>query len=66
MDTEFTIEDSDGDTISFRVSDGTDAVEITIPFNDTTMGNNTASVVLDKQDIARLVEKLDLPEVDYE
>lgn len=66
MDTEFTIEDSDGDTISFRVSDGTDSVEITIPFNDATMEDNMANVVLDKQDIARLVEKLDLPEVTNE
>lgn len=66
METEFTIEDTDGDTISFRISDGTDLVEITIPINVVTMEENKANVVLDKQDIARLVEKLDLPEVCYE
>lgn len=66
MDTEFTIEDVEGDTISFLVSDGSDAVQISILLNDETMPDNTASVVLDKQDIARLVEKLDLPEVYYE
>lgn len=66
METEFTIEDSDGDTISFLVSEGSDAVQISIPFNDTTMGGNTACVLLDKQDIARLVEKMELPEVTNE
>ena len=66
MDTEFTIEDIDGDTISFRIADGTDMVEISIPINDMTMDDSKANVVLDKQDIARLVEKLDLPEVYYE
>lgn len=66
MDTEFTIEDTDGDTISFRIADGTDVVEIMIPYNEATMEGNQANVVLDKQDIARLVEKLDLPEVYYE
>ena len=66
METEFTIEDVEGDTISFEISDSNDLVEISIPFNDETMGGNTACVVLDKQDIARLVEKLDLPEVYYE
>lgn len=66
METEFTIEDIDGDTISFRVAEGTDMVEISIPINDMTMDDGKADVVLDKQDIARLVEKLDLPEVTYE
>lgn len=66
METEFTIEDTEGDTISFRISDGTDLVEITIPINKATMSADEACVVLDKQDIARLVEKLDLPEVYYE
>ena len=66
METEFTVEDIDGDTISFRIADGTDMVEISIPINDMTMDDNKANVVLDKQDIARLVEKLDLPEVTYE
>ena len=66
METEFTIEDIDGDTISFRIADGTDMVEISIPINEVTMDDNKANVVLDKQDIARLVEKLDLPEVYYE
>ena len=66
METEFTIEDIDGDTISFRIAEGTDMMEITIPINDITMDDGKANVVLDKQDIARLVEKLDLPEVYYE
>ena len=66
METEFTIEDNAGDTISFRIFDGTDTVEISIPYNYDTMGGNTACVVLDKQDIARLAEKLDLPEVTNE
>lgn len=66
MSTEFTIKDVEGDTISFDISDSTDLVEISIPFNDMTMGGNTACVVLYKQDIARLVEKLDLPEVTNE
>ena len=66
METEFTIEDIDGDTISFRIAEGTDVVEISIPINEVTMDDNKANVVLDKQDIARLVEKLDLPEVTYE
>lgn len=66
METEFTIEDTDGDTISFRIAEGTDVVEITIPYNEATMEGNQANVVLDKQDIARLAEKLDLPEVYYE
>lgn len=66
METEFTIEDIDGDTISFRIAEGTDVVEISIPINEVTMDDNKANVVLDKQDIARLVEKLDLPEVYYE
>lgn len=66
METEFTIEDTEGDTISFRISDGTDLVEITIPINVVTMDENKANVVLYKQDIARLVEKLDLPEVTNE
>lgn len=66
METEFTIEDIDGDTISFRIADGTDLVMISIPINEGTMGVDTANVVLDKQDIARLVEKLELPEVTNE
>lgn len=65
MDTEFTIEDSDGDTISFLVSEGSDAVQISIPINESTM-TDVATVLLDKQDIARLVERLDLPEVTNE
>ena len=63
MYTEFTIEDVEGDTISFLTTDSNDMVMISIPFNEGTMGSDTANVVLDKQDIARLVEKLDLPEV---
>lgn len=66
METEYTIEDTEGDTISFRVSDRNDLVEVSIPYNYDTMGGNTACVVLDKQDIARLAEKLNLPEVCYE
>lgn len=66
METEFTLEDIDGDTISFRIADGTDVVEISIPINDMTMDSGKANVVLDKQDIARIAEKLDLPEVTYE
>lgn len=65
MDTEFRIEDVEGDTVSFIISDSNDLVAITIPFNEDTMVDN-ATVVLDKQDIARLVEKLNLPEVYYE
>lgn len=65
METEFTIEDIDGDTISFRIADGTDLVGITIPYNAETMMDGEAGVILGKQDIARLVEKLDLPEVYY-
>lgn len=66
MDTEYTIEDIEGDTISFQVSSMNDTVTISIPINTVTMSSSVASVVLDKQDIARLVEKLDLPEVYYE
>lgn len=66
METEFTIEDIDGDTISFRIAEGTDMVEISIPINEVTMEDNKANVVLDKQDIARLAAKLDLPEVTNE
>ena len=66
METEFTIEDIDGDTISFRIAEGTDMVEISIPINEVTMDDNKANVVLDKQDIARLVVKLNLPEVTNE
>lgn len=66
MDVEYTIEDSDGDTISFLTTDGNDSVMIYIPVNTDNMSEDLACVVLDKQDIARLVEKLDLPEVDYE
>lgn len=66
METEFTIEDVEGDTISFEISDSNDLVVITIPINVDTMGSAAACVVLDKQDIARLAEKLDLPEVYYE
>lgn len=66
MGTEFTLEDADGDTISFTTMGGSDLVEISIPFNDMTMGGNTACVVLYKQDIARIIEKLDLPEVTNE
>ena len=62
MGTEFTLEDADGDTISFTTMGGSDLVEISIPFNEITM-SGAATVLLDKQDIARLVEKLDLPEV---
>lgn len=66
MNTEYTIEDTEGDTISFQVSSRDDTVTISIPINTVTMSPSVASVVLDKQDIARLVEKLDLPEVYYE
>ena len=66
METEFTLEDIDGDTISFRIAEGTDMVEISIPINDMTMDSGKANVVLDKQDIARLAAKLDLPEVTNE
>lgn len=66
METEFTLEDIDGDTISFRIAEGTDMVEISIPINEVTMDDNKANVVLDKQDIARLVVKLNLPEVTNE
>ena len=65
MGTEFTLEDADGDTISFTTMGGSDLVEISIPFNEITM-SGAATVLLDKQDIARLVEKLDLPEVTNE
>ena len=66
METEFTIEDIEGDTISFLISDSTDLMMISIPLNEGTMGSDTPCVVLDKQDIARLVEKLELPEVTNE
>ena len=66
MDVEYTIEDTEGDSISFKTYGGSDTVEITIPLNLDTMSTSAASVVLDKQDIARLAEKLDLPEVTYE
>lgn len=66
MDIEYTIEDVEGDTISFQTYAGNDSVEISIPLNLDTMSTSVATVVLDKQDIARLVEKLDLPEVYYE
>lgn len=66
METEFTIEDIEGDTISFRIYNGNDKVEISIPLNEETMPSDTACVLLDKQDIARLVERLDLPEVTNE
>lgn len=66
MDIEYTIEDVEGDTISFKISDGNEAVIITIPYNEETMLREAYSVVLDKQDIARLVKKLELPEVRYE
>lgn len=65
MGTEFTLEDADGDTISFTIMGGSDLVEISIPMNEITM-SGAATVLLDKQDIARLAEKLDLPEVCYE
>lgn len=65
MGTEFTLEDVDGDTISFTTMGGSDLVEISIPMNEITM-SGAATVLLDKQDIARLVEKLDLPEVTNE
>lgn len=65
MGTEFTLEDADGDTISFTTMGGSDLVEISIPFNEITM-SGAATVLLDKQDIARLVEKLGLPEVTNE
>ena len=65
MGTEFTLEDADGDTISFTTTGGSDLVEISIPFNEITMSGAT-TVLLDKQDIARIVEKLDLPEVTNE
>lgn len=65
MGTEFTLEDADGDTISFTTMGGSDLVEISIPFNEITM-SGASTVLLDKQDIARLVEKLDLPEVTNE
>ena len=63
MYTEYTIEDNAGDTISFRIYDGTDTVEISIPLNEESMCPDMALVALDKQVIALLVEKLDLPEV---
>lgn len=66
MDIEYTIEDVEGDIISFQTYAGNDTVKVSIPINIDTMGGNTACVVLDKQDIARLVEKLELPEVYYE
>lgn len=66
METEYTIEDMAGDTISFKIYDGTDTVEISIPFNAESMYPDTALVALDKQDIARLATKLDLPEVTNE
>ena len=66
METEFTIEDIEGDTISFLISDSTDLMMISIPLNEGTMGSDTPCVVLDKQDIARLVEKMELPEVTNE
>lgn len=66
MDIEYTIEDIEGDTISFKVLAGSDVVEISIPHNKETMSSSVAIVSLDTQDIARLVEKLDLPEVTYE
>lgn len=65
MGTEFTLEDADGDTISFTIMGGSDLVEISIPMNEITM-SGAATVLLDKQDIARLVEKLGLPEVTNE
>ena len=65
MGTEFTLEDADGDTISFTIMGGSDLVEISIPMNEITM-SGAATVLLDKQDIARLIEKLDLPEVTNE
>lgn len=65
MGTEFTLEDADGDTISFTIMGGSDLVEISIPMNEVTM-SGAATVLLDKQDIARLVEKLGLPEVTNE
>ena len=65
MGTEFTLEDADGDTISFTTTGGSDLVEISIPFNEITM-SGAATVLLDKQDIARIIEKLDLPEVTNE
>lgn len=65
MGTEFTLEDADGDTISFTIMGGSDLVEISIPMNEITM-SGAATVLLDKQDIARIVEKLDLPEVTNE
>ena len=65
MGTEFTLEDADGDTISFTIMEGSDAVEISIPMNEITM-SGAATVLLDKHDIARIIEKLDLPEVTNE
>ena len=65
MGTEFTLEDADGDTISFTTMGGSDLVEISIPMNEITM-SGAATVLLDKQDIARIIEKLDLPEVTNE
>lgn len=65
MGTEFTLEDADGDTISFTTTGGSDLVEISIPMNEITM-SGAATVLLDKQDIARIIEKLDLPEVTNE
>ena len=66
MDIEYTIEDIEGDTISFKIYGGNDIVEVTIPLNIDTMGTSAARVILDKQDMARLAEKLGLPEVYYE
>ena len=58
MEIEYTLEDAHGDTISFAITDGSDLVEVSIPFNEETMSFGLAVVVLDKQDIARLAEKL--------
>ena len=66
MDVEYTIEDTEGDSISFKTYGGSDTVEVSIQYNPGTMSSGLAVVSLDKQDIARLAEKLDLPEVTYE
>lgn len=66
MDTKYTIVDTENDTIEFATFDHEDIVFISIPFNPDTMESDTAIVEIDKQDLARLFAKLDLPEVTYE
>ena len=63
---EHTLEDVEGDIISFQTFTEDDTMEIMIPFNEETMPSGIAVVSLTKQDIARLAVKLDLPEVTNE